>query len=213
MIEEKTMWGVNHFFEIEERSVIVKGEDVLLSKNPNDENDEYVKGTYYFLKFFDSEDLAKKWIETNLNTVRDTIPIVARFIKQMDEYPAYLKKLGITKEAYLGCYGKKRKDNSSDCYYRERSYAERLETFIQSRMININGDMIPVDQVREVKWYGLEEADEYDQKEWKAVLTTTNGDEYSTGDGNDVRLIWAVFGHCRGLWYIDNDIDYDKEEE
>jgi hypothetical protein len=28
-----------------------------------------------------------------------------------------------------------------------------------------------------------------------------------------VRLIWATIGKCIGSWFIDNDIDYDKDKE
>ena len=85
--------------------------------------------------------------------------------------------------------------------------------FIKSRMLNIDGRMIPIDQVREIQWYAIEDAEEYDPGQWKAVLTTTNGDEYSTNSAADVRLIWATIGKCIGSWFIDNDIDYDKDEE
>ena len=45
------------------------------------------------------------------------------------------------------------------------------------------------------------------------MLTTTNGDEYSTNSAAEVRLIWATIGKCIGSWFIDNDIDYDKDSD
>ena len=100
-----------------------------------------------------------------------------------------------------------------DEYNEEQDYSKKLEVFIYSRMVYIDGLLIPIVQVVEIQWYAVEDAEEYEPDQWKAVLTTTNGDEYSTRCVEDVRLIWATIGKCISTWFVDNDIDYDKDEE
>jgi len=210
MIEKKTVWAVTRDFKIIERVAIIEGGEVLMSKNPN--NEDY--GTcWYILRYFETEEMAKKWMEIEEKSVRDMIPKVKEFIERMDCRYELREKLGIEKKDYLGSYGEDRSSIYRKEYNDERDYSQKLEVFIKSRMLNIDGRMIPIDQVREVQWYAVEDAEDYEPDQWKAVLTTTNGDEYSTGSVADVRLIWATIGKCTGSWFIDNDIDYDKDEE
>ena len=211
MIEKKTVWAVTRDFEIIERVAIIEDDEVLMSKNPNDKDSEY--GNRYILRYFKTEEMAKEWIENEEKSVRDMIPKVKEFIASMDVRYELRKKLGIEKKDYLGSYGEDRRSNYLDEYNEEQDYSKKLEVFIKSRMLNIDGHMIPIDQVREIEWYAIEDADEYEPDQWKAVLTTTNGDEYSTRCVEDVRLIWATIGKCIGPRFIDNDIDYDKGEE
>ena len=212
MIEKKTMWAVTRNFKIIERVAIIEDDKVLMSKNPNGKDSEYETG-WKTLRYFETEEMAKEWIENEEKSVRDMIPKVKKFIESMDLRYELREKLGIEKKDYLGCYGEDRRVDFLDEYNKEQDYSKKLEVFIKSRMLNIDGRMIPVDQVREIQWYGVEDAEEYEPDQWKAVLTTTNGDEYSTSCVADVRLIWATFGRCSGSWFIDNDIDYDKDEE
>ena len=141
------------------------------------------------------------------------IPKVKKFIESMDFRYELREKLGIERKDYLGSYGEDRRISYLDEYNEEQDYSKKLEVFIKSRMLNIDGYMIPIDQVREIQWYAIEDAEEYEPGQWKAVLTATNGDEYSTNCVEDVRLIWATIGKCIGSRFIDNDIDYDKDEE
>ena len=211
MIEKKTAWAVTRDFEIIERVAIIEDGKVLMSKNPNDKDSEYGTG-WDLLRYFETEEMAKEWIENEEKSVRDMIPKVKRFIESMDFRYELRKKLGIEKKDYLGSYGEDRRSSYLDEYNEEQDYSKKLEVFIKSRMLNIDGRMIPIDQVREIQWYAIEDAEEYEPDLWKAVLTTTNGDEYSTNSVEDVRLIWATIGKCISTWYVDNDIDYDKDE-
>ena len=212
MIEKKTAWAVTRDFEIIERVAIIEDDKVLMSKNPNDKDSEYGTG-WDLLRYFESVEMAKEWIEKEEKSVRDMIPKVKKFIESMDSLYELRKKLGIEKKDYLGSYGEDRRSRYLDEYNEEQDYAKKLEVFIKSRMLNIDGRMIPIDQVREIQWYAVEDAEEYEPDQWKAVLITTNGDEYSTRCVEDVRLIWATIGKCISTWFIDNDIDYDKNEE
>ena len=212
MIEKKTAWAVTRDFEIIERVAIIEDGKVLMSKTPNDKDSEYGTG-WDLLRYFETEEMAKEWIENEEKSVRDMIPKVKKFIESMDFRYELRKKLGIEKKDYLGSYGEDRRSSYLDEYNEEQDYSKKLEVFIKSRMLNIDGRMIPIDQVREIQWYAIEDAEEYEPDQWKAVLTTNNGDEYSTSCVEDVRLIWATFGKCIGSWFIDNDIDYDKDEE
>lgn len=210
MIEKKTVWAVTRDFEIIERVAIIEDGEVLMSKNPNDEG--YGMG-WDILRYCETEEMAKEWMENEEKSIRDMIPKVKKFIDSMDSRYGLRKKLGIEKKDYLGTYGEDRKSYYQDEYNKEQDYSKKLEVFIKSRMLNIDGRMIPIDQVREVQWFAVEDADEYEPYHWKAVLTTTNGNEYSTRSAEDVRLIWATIGKCIGSWFIDNDIDYDKDTE
>lgn len=212
MIEKKTVWAVTRDFEIIERVAIIEDGEVLMSKNPNDENSEYETG-WDILSYYETEEMAKKWVENEEKSIRDMIPKVKKFIESMDSRYGLRKKLGIEKKDYLGRYGEDRRSDYRDEYNEEQDYSKKLEVFIKSRMLNIDGRMIPIDQVREIQWYAIEDADDYEPDQWKAVLTTTNGDKYSTGSAEDVRLVWATIGKCIGSWFIDNDIDYDKDTE
>ena len=210
MIEKKTVWAVTRDFEIIERVAIIEDGKVLMSKNPNDE--DYGTG-WDILRYCETEEMAKEWIENEEKSVRDMIPKVKKFIDSMDIRYDLRKKLGIEKKDYLGSYGDDSRYNYREEYHKEENYSQKLEVFIKSRMLNIDGRMIPIDQVREVQWYAVDDEYNYDPGQWKAVLTTTNGDKYSTFCVADVRLIWATIGKCTGSWFIDNDIDYDKDEE
>ena len=212
MIEKKTAWAVTRDFEIIEKVAIIEDGKVLMSKNPNGEDSEYDTG-WGILHYFETEEKAKEWIVNEEKSIRDMIPKVKKFIERMDSRYGLRKKLGIEKKDYLGSYGKDRSNGYLDEYNEEQDYAKKLEVFIKSRMLNIDGRMIPIDHVRGIQWFAVDDADDYEPDQWKAVLTTTNGDEYSTGSVEDVRLIWATIGKCTGSWFIDNDIDYDKNEE
>ena len=212
MIEKKTAWAVTRDFEIIERVAIIEDGKVLMSKKPNDKDSEYGTG-WDILRYFETEEKAKKWIKDEEKSVRDMIPKVKKFIESMDLRYELRKKLGIEKKDYLGSYSEDRRYNYFDQYNEEQDYSKKLEVFIKSRMLNINGRMIPIDQVREIQWYAVDDAEECEPGQWKAVLTTTNGDEYSTCCVEDVRLIWATIGKCISRWFVDNDIEYDKDEE
>ena len=212
MIEKKTVWAVTRDFEIIEKVAIIEGGKVLMSKNPNGKGFEYGTG-WDILHYCETEEKAKEWMENEEKSVRDMIPKVKNFIYSMDYRYELRKKLGIEKTDYLGSYGEDRRSGYRKQYNEEQDYSKKLEVFIKSRMLNIDGCMIPIDQVREVQWYAIEDAEDYEPDQWKAVLTTTNGDEYSTGSVADVRLVWATIGKCIGSWFIDNDIDYDKDTE
>ena len=141
------------------------------------------------------------------------IPKVKKFIESMDLRYELREKLGIEKKDYLGCYGEDRRVDFLDEYNKEQDYSKKLEVFIKSRMLNIDGRMIPIDQVREIQWYAVEDAEECEPGKWKAVVSTANGDKYSTRCVEDVRLIWATIGKCTSTWFVDNDIDYDKDKK
>jgi hypothetical protein len=211
MIEKKTLWAVTRDLEIVERVAIIEDGKVLMSKKPDSKDSEYGTGGS-LLRYFDTEETAKEWTENEEKFIRDMIQKVKAFIERMDSRYGLRKKLGIEKKDYLGFYGEDNRNSYWKEYSEEQDYAKKLEVFIKSRMLNINGRMIPIDQVREIKWYAVEDAEEDDPYQWKAVLTTTNGDECSTRCAEEVRLIWATIGKCLSTWFVDNDIDYNKED-
>ena len=206
------MWAVTRDLEIVERVAIIEDGKVLMSKKPDSKDSDYGTG-WSLIRYFDTEEMAKEWTENEEKSVRDMIPKVRAFVESMDSRYGLRKRLGIEKKDYLGIYGEDRMAGCRKEYNEEQNYAKKLEVFIKSRMLNIDGRMIPIDQVREIEWYAVEDDEEDDPSHWKAVLTTTNGVEYSTSCVEDVRLVWATSGKCIGTCFIDNDIDYDKDEE
>lgn len=205
------MWAVTRDFEIAERVAIVDEGKVLMSKKPGSNDFCYTDG-WDLIRFFNSEESAKEWIENEENDIRAMVPKVRKFIDRMDSLWSVRDKLNIKKTDYLGRHGIE-DDGYRQMFIDEMNYAKKLETFAKCRMLNIDGHMIPIDKVREVKWYGCNSADEDSPNEWRAVLTTANGNEYVTSSEEDVRLVWATIGKCADNWSIDDDIDYSKEDE
>lgn len=212
MIEKKRMWAVTRDFEIIERVAIVDEGKVLMSKKPGNSDSCYTDG-WDLIRFFDTEESAKEWIENEENDIRAMVPKVKKFIEKMDSLWSVRDKLHIERKDYLGRYYDDSFGGYRQMYIDESKYAKKLETFAKCRMLDIDGHMIPIDKVREVKWYGSNSADEDTPNEWRAVLTTPNGDEYVTNSEEDVRLVWATIGKCPDNWFIDDDIDYSKSEE
>jgi hypothetical protein len=217
MIEKKTIWAVNRSLGIIEKTAIVEDGKVLAAKNVNSDDVDFGGYEYNILRYFVTKEEANEWIEQEKKFIIKMVPKVKKFIERMDSLYDCRKKLGIEKSDYLGHYAE---DNAEDRYKNVRKwyndecdYANKLETFIKSRMLNIDGRMIPIDQVREVQWYGLDGAEETEPEQWKAALVTKNGGEITTCTVEDVRLIWATIGKCIGSWFIDNEIDYEKEDE
>lgn len=212
MIKKKTMWAVTHDLEIETKTVIVEDDKLLAAKDASCKDGDYRGKEYYVIGYFNTEEEAKNWVEDELQTIRDMVPKIKKFIDRLD-YSGLRKKLGIEKVDYLGSYGKDHRNGYYQNYKNECEYAEKLETFINSRMLNIARRMIPIDQIREIQWYAIEEAEDYEPSQWKAVLKTKSDGECATCSEEDVRLIWATIGKCIGSWFIDNDINYDKDED
>lgn len=214
MLEKKTLWAVTRAFNIVQRTVIVDEGKVLASKPINSGDDEYYPISWdNYLCYLDTYEQAKDYVEKESAAIRDMVPKVRSFIARMDYY-RLRKTLGIEMKEYLGYYAEKPDhDDDDERYQDECKYAKLLETFILNRMLNIDGFFIPLDQVRHVKWFGKNGADNDDPDDWKAVLTMTNGDEFETCSKEEVRLVWAVFGKNVGQYYIDNNFDYNKDEE
>ncbi|MBR3675413.1 MAG: hypothetical protein IKN69_04650, partial [Bacilli bacterium] len=124
MIEKKTAWEVTRDFEIIERVAIFEDGKVLMSKNPNDENSEYDTG-WNLLRYFETEEMAKEWIENEEKSIRDMIPKVKKFIESMDSSYELREKLGIEKKDYLGRYGEDRRSSYLDEYNEEQDYSKK----------------------------------------------------------------------------------------
>ena len=213
MIEKKQVWAVTRSLEVFEKTAIVENDKVLAAKNPEAKDSDYDGDEFNILRYFDNEQVAKTWVEEQEKEIRDMVPKVKKFISRMDFDYDLRERLGIKNEDYLGRFAKDNSSNQRQWYEDECEYAKKLETFIHSRMLNIDGHMIPIDEVKDVQWYGGENAEEYEADEWKAVITTKDGNQYSTCSAEDVRLVWATIGKVSGSWFIDEDIDYSKSND
>ena len=213
MIEKKTVWAVTRDLEIKAKTALVEDGQVLVAKDTDKKDTSYEGCEYGVIRYFGTEEDAKKWADEQEQEIRDMVPKVKRFIDRLDYMWDARERMGIKKEDYLGSYANDSYNSSRLLYDDEREYAKKLETFIRCRMLNIDGHMIPIDEVKDVQWYGAENAEEYEADEWKAVITTKDGNDYATCSAEDVRLIWATIGKVSGSWFIDEDIDYDKSND
>ena len=75
MIEKKTAWAVTCDYEIIERVAIIEGDKVLMSKNPKGKDLKYESG-WNILRYFETEEMAKEWLEGEEKRVRDMVPKV-----------------------------------------------------------------------------------------------------------------------------------------
>lgn len=211
MTEKKTVWAVTRDLEIKEKTAIFDDGKLLVAKDVDAKDTEYKVHEYNVEAYRDTKEQAEEWLEKTKAETREMVPVVGKFIIRMEYWPDLLEALNIKKEDYLGSYANRNNSKLYDLYDGEREYAKKLETFIHSRRLDIDSHMVPIDDVKDVQWYGVENADEYEPGNWKAVLTTKDGDSYTTCSENDVRLIWATIGKLSGSWFIDNDINYSNE--
>ena len=213
MIEKKTVWAVTRDLEIKAKTALVEDGQVLVAKDTDKKDTSYEGIEYGVIRYFGTEEDAKKWADEQEQEIRDMVPKVKRFIDRLDYMWDARERMGIKKEDYLGSYANDSGNNIRRWYDDECEYAKKLETFIRSRMLNIDGHIIPIDEVKDVQWYGGENAEKYEADEWKAVITTKDGNDYATCSAEDVRLIWATIGKVSGSWFIDEDIDYSKSND
>ena len=212
MIEKKTVWAVTNDLSIIEKVAIVEDKKVLATKGTDEKDDVFGFG-WDILRYFGTEEKAKEFVEGEEKSILGMVPKVRDFIDRLNYQSNLRKKLGIEKKDYLGSYADDNRSNYRQQYIDECDYAKKLEEFIKSHMLNIDGCMIPIDQVQEVQWYATDYADDYEPSQWKAVLTTANDEQFSTKSEEDVRLVWATIGRCIGRRFIDNDIDYDESDD
>lgn len=212
MTEKKTVWAVTYKLEIKEKVAIFEDGKLLAAKDVDAKDTEYNGKERNVKVYSETKELAEKWVEDTKTETREMVSKVKEFIDRMDLWWELREALNIKKEDYLGRYADSDNGNRQRWLEEEREYAKKLETFIHSRRLDISGHMIPIDDVKDVQWYGVDAAEEYEPDEWKAVLTTKDGVSYTTCSMNDVRLIWATIGKVSGLWYVDNDIDYSSND-
>jgi len=212
MTEKKTVWAVTRKLEIKEKVAIFEDGKLLAAKDVDAKDTEYNGNERNVKVYSETKERAEKWVKDTEAETREKVSKVKDFIDRMDLWWELREALNIKKEDYLGPYADRDNGNRQRWLEEEREYAKKLETFIHSRRLDISGHMIPIDDVKDVQWYGVDAAEEYEPDEWKAVLTTKDGCSYTTCSKNDVRLIWATIGKVSGLWYVDNDIDYSSND-
>lgn len=212
MIEKKTLWAVSTDLELKPKTVITDDGKVVACKN---EDDKWYDGTMWKIrKFFDTEDEAREYIAKEEAFIRDMVPTVRKFIDRMEMRYDLRQRLGIEKKDYLGDYANRPTDNYRSEYLSDHQYAKKLEAFVRSRTLNIGGWSLPVDSVKRVQWFFHdEEGDEYEDCDWLAELTMTDGETVRTTSVEEVRLIKAVFGENSGTYFVDNDFDYSNDNE
>ena len=162
------------------------------------------------VEFFETKEQAETAQKLEAENLKAMMPKVRNFLMRMKHIQEDSPVMKFKREDYLGSYAEKRQLSYYKEYCREEEYAGRLETFIRSRMLNIDDQMVPVADVKNVKWYMAEDGDEYECSDVQAELTLKDDTEIKTQSESEVRLCIAVFGRNKGQYFV-GEFDYSKE--
>ena len=162
-------------------------------------------------EFFETREQAETAQQMKVENLTTMMPKVRRFLERMKWIPEDSPVMQFKREDYLGSYAAKEQSSYYKEFCREQEYAGRLETFIRSRMVNIDDQMIPFGDVKSVKWYLKEDGDEYEDDDIQAELTLKDDTQVKTQSESEVRLCFFVFGRNQGP-YFTGEFEYDKED-
>ena len=104
MIEKKTVWAVTRDLEIKAKTALVEDGQVLVAKDTDKKDTSYEGCEYGVIRYFGTEEDAKKWADEQEQEIRDMVPKVKRFIERLDYMCDARERMGIKKEDYLGSY-------------------------------------------------------------------------------------------------------------
>lgn len=214
-LTRKNLWRLRDDLSLEEDDVIMNeetGKAVLC----------YVKKGIYCglalteeelknVEFFETEEQAETARQLEAEKLKAMMPKVRKFLMRMKHIPEDNLVMPFNREDYLGSYADGRQSSYYKEFCREQNYSIRLETFIRSRMLNIDDQMVPVAGVKSLKWYLLKDGDEYENSDIQAELTLTDGTEIKTQSESEVRLCVFVFGRNQGPYFA-GEFEYDEED-
>jgi len=163
------------------------------------------------MTFYDTKEQVEEAQKVEVEIVKAAMPKVRKFLERMKYMNEDGPVLKFKREEYLGSYAEDRSSGYYEEWQQEQDYAGRLETFIRSRMLNIDSQMVPVADVKNIQWYLKEGGDEYEDSDIQAELTMKDGTQLKTQSAQDARLCIFIFGRNQGQYFI-GDFDYDKEE-
>ena len=197
-------------------------DDVVMNEETGKAVFCYVKkGSYYGytfmedelkdVEFFETKKQAETAQKVEVDNLKAMMPKVRKFLMRMKHIQEDNPVMPFRREDYLGSYAEVRQSSYYKEFCREQEYAGRLETFIRSRMVNIDDQMVPIGDVKNVKWYLKEDGDEYEDGDIQAELTLKDDTQIKTQSESEVKLCLFVFGRNQGP-YFTGEFEYDKED-
>ncbi len=161
------------------------------------------------VEFFDTKEQAETAQKLEAENLKAMMPKVRKFLMRMKHIQEDNPVMKFKREDYLGSYAEERQSRYYKEYCQEQEYAGRLETFIRSRMVNIDDQMNPFGDVKSVKWYLKEDGDEYEDDNIQAELMLKDGTQIKTQSESEVKLCLFVFGRNQGPYFI-GEFEYNK---
>lgn len=214
-LTRKNLWRLRGNLSLEEDDVVMNeetGKAVFCHAKKGDYCGlTFTEEDLINVDFFETKEQAETAQKLDAESLKAMMPKVRKFLMRMKHIQEDNPVMKFKREDYLGSYAEERQSSYYKEYCREQEYSGRLETFIHSRMVNIDDQMVPVSDVKSVKWYLSEDGDEYEYSDVQAELTLKDGTEIKTQSEEEVRLCIFVFGRNQGP-YFTGEFEYDNED-
>lgn len=213
-LTRKNLWRLRGDLSLEEDDVVMNeetGKAVFChAKKGNYCGLAFTEEELKDVEFFDTKKQAETARQLEVKNLRAMMPKVRKFLMRMMHIQEDNSVMPFKREDYLGSYAAKEQSSFFKEFCREQEYAGRLETFIRSRMVNIDDQMVPIGDVKSVKWYLKEDGDEYEDGDIQAELTLKDDTQVKTQSESEVKLCLFVFGRNQGP-YFTGEFDYNKD--
>jgi len=213
-LTRKNLWRLRGDLSLEEDDVVMNeetGKAVFChAKKGNYCGLTFTEEELKDVEFFDTKEQAETARQLDVENLKAMMQKVRKFLMRMKHIQEDNSVMPFKREDYLGSYAEERHPSYYKEYCREQEYAGRLETFIRSRMVNIDDQMVPIGDVKNVKWYLKEDGDEYEDDDIQAELTLKDGTRIKTQSESEVKICLFVFGRNQGP-YFTGKFDYNKD--
>lgn len=210
-LTRKNLWRLRGDLSLEEDDVVMNeetGKAVFChAKKGNYCGLTFTEEELKDVEFFGTKEQAETARQLDVENLKAMMQKVRKFLMRMKHIQEDNSVMPFKREDYLGSYAEERHPSYYKEYCREQEYAGRLETFIRSRMVNIDDHMVPIGDVKNVKWYLKEDGDEYEDDNIQAELTLKDGTQIKTQSESEVKLCLFVFGRNQGP-YFTGEFDY-----
>ena len=214
-LTRKNLWRLRGDLSLEEDDVVMDEETgkavFCYAKKGNYCGLAFMEEELKDVEFFDTKEQAETARQLEVKNLKAMMPKVRKFLMRMKHIREDNSVMPFKREDYLGNYAEERQSSYYKEYCREQEYAGRLETFIRSRMVNIDDQMVPIGDVKNGKWYRKEDGDECEGGDIQAELTLKDDTEIKTQSESEVKICLFVFGRNYGP-YFTGEFYYDKED-
>lgn len=214
-LTRKNLWRLRGDLSLEESDVVMNEETGKVvfchTKSGSYCGLAYAEDELKDVEFFETKEQAETAQKLEADNLKAMMPKVREFLMRMLYIEEDCPVMPFKREDYLGSYVVKEQSSYYKEFCREQEYAGRLETFIRSRMVNIDDQMVPIGDVKSVKWYLKEDGDEYEDGDIQAELTLKDDTQIKTQSESEAKLCLFVFGRNQGP-YFKGEFEYDKED-